>query len=199
MWKKLFVALLSINLFIIVGATLWWGTLPKASSVRPPTQSTALSDKPATIQLAVGQDALNSYLEYALSEQQDVQRVMSYANIQFADTWTVQAGLKLSDRVVPVSIVLTPIVQSGNLILHVESATMGDIPVPTGALFFVMQHLPWPNWIAVDGLGHDIHLNLTSRPQKPYGIRVLSYSPTTKMVTVQVSIVPKAVLQSAKK
>lgn len=195
MWKKAFIVLLSLNLFIVVGGALWWGTLPKATAVRSPSQAISTNDKPATVQLAVGQDAVNTYLEYALSEQQDVQRVLAYASVQFSDTWQVQLGLKLRDRVVPCTIVFAPHVQGGNLVLHVESATMGEIPAPLGALFFVLRHLPWPQWIVVDGLNHDLHVNFTDRPQKPYGIKVLSYSPTTRQVTIQISIIPKTILQ----
>ncbi|MCL6452001.1 MAG: DUF2140 family protein [Alicyclobacillus sp.] len=196
MWKKAFVVLLSLNLFVVVGGALWWGTLPKASSVQPPQAAVMSNDKPATIQLSVGQDAINSYLEYALSEQADVSQVVSYANVQFADTWTVQIGLKLKDRVIPCNIVFTPTVANGNLILHVESATTGDLPVPLGALFFVMSHLPWPAWIAVDGANHDLHLNFTERPQQPYGVRILGYSAATREVSLQVSILPKSLLST---
>lgn len=196
MWRKAFLVLLSLNLCVVVAGTLWWQTLPKAAQVQTPSQAVATNTKPATIQLSVGQDAINSYLEYALSEEQDVQKVLSYASIQFGKQWDVQAGLKLKGRVVPCDIVITPEVDNGNLILHVERATMGEIPAPLGALFFVMQHLPWPNWIAVDGVQHDLHINFTERPQQPYGIRILGYSPTKKTITLQISILPKSIFQA---
>lgn len=196
MWKKAFIILLSLNLFVIVGGTMWWGSLPKTSAVSSPTETVQKSDKPATIQLSLGADAINSYLEYALSEQADVQRVLAYGSVAFSDTWQVQVGLKLKDRVVPCTFVFTPQVDNGNLVLHVESATMGDIPAPLGALFFVMLHVSWPSWIVVDATNHNIHVNFTERPQLPYGVRVLSYSPTTKQISMQVTIVPKSLLQS---
>jgi uncharacterized protein YpmS len=198
MWKKAFIVLLSLNLFVVVGGALWWGTLPKAYQVKTPVQAITNQDKPATIQLSIGQDAVNTYLEYALSEQQDVQRVLAYGSVQFSNTWQVQLGLKLRDRVIPCNIVFAPTVSNGNLVLHVQSATMGEIPAPLGALFFVLRHLPWPQWITVDGEKHDLHVNFTDRPQKPYGIKVLSYSPTTQQVTLQVSIVPKSIVQPSK-
>lgn len=193
MWKKAFIVLLSLNLFVIVGGALWWGTLPKASSVTPPSQAITSNAKAATIQLSVGQDAVNTYLEYALSQQQDVRRVLSYANVQFSNTWKVQLGLKLQNRIVPCNLVFVPQVNNGNLVLHVQSATMGEIPAPLGALFFILRHLPWPQWITVDGLAHNLNINFTERPQNPYGVKILSYSPSTKQVTLLLSIIPKSI------
>lgn len=198
MWKKAFVVLLSLNLFVVVGATLWWGALPKSTTVRPPAQTVQTNDKPATVQLSLGEEAINSYLEYFLSEKTDVQRVLAYASVQLSDTWRVQVGLKLKDRVVPCTFVFTPQVQNGNLILHVESATMGQIPAPLGALFFVMLHVPWPAWIVVDATNHDLHVNFTERPQLPYGVRMVGYSAASKMISLQVSILPKSLLNASK-
>jgi uncharacterized protein YpmS len=194
MWKKAFVALLSLNLLILVGFTLWWGSLPKAAGVEEKVNQLAGQTKPATVQLAVGEDAVNSYLEYAVSEQKDVQRVLAYARVHFDTNWEVQVGLKLADRVVPCDIIMAPKTSGGNLTLQVLQANMGDLPVPTSALFFVFQHLPWPSWITVDSEQNELNLLFTNRPQQPYGIQIVGYSTATKLVTLRITIVPKSLL-----
>lgn len=195
MWKKAFVALLSINLMIIVGFTLWWGSLPRASNVDQKVAKLASQDKTATVQLAVGEDAINAYLEYAVGEQKDVGRVLSYARVHFDTDWDVQVGIKLSDRVIPCDIVMSPTVNNGDLYLQVKSATMGEIPVPPSALFFVLRHAPWPSWITVDPDHSTLNLLFTKRPQNPYGIEILDYSQQTKLVTLRITIVPKSLLK----
>lgn len=194
MWKKAFVALLSLNLLVLVSLTLWWGSLPKASRVQSQVQSASDAGKTATVQLAVGEDAINAYLEYALSDQQDLQKVLSYARVKFVENWEIQFGIKLSGRVVPSDVVFAPTIQGGNLILSVKSATVGELPIPTSGLFFIFKKLPWPSWITVDATQDTLHLNFTDRPQHPYGIQVLGYSPDTKLLTLRVTIVPKSLL-----
>jgi uncharacterized protein YpmS len=195
MWRKAFIALLSLNLLIIVIFTLWWGSLPKASQVQPKVNNVAQDDKTATIQLAIGEDAINAYLEYALSDQQDMQKVLSYARVKFDTTWDLQVGIKLSNRVVPSDIQIQPTIQDGNLHLKVLSATMGELPIPISGLFFVFNKLPWPSWITVDPDQDTLHVNFTARPQHPYGIQILDYSQTTKLLTLRITILPKTLLQ----
>lgn len=121
--------------------------------------------------------------------------MLSSAQVSFADTWNVQLGIKLSDRVVPFSITFIPQVNHGNLLLQVQSATMGQIPIPTAALMFVFRHLPWPNWIAVDDAHSILALNFTERPQNPYGVYIQNYSNQTKLLTLQITIQPKTLLK----
>ena len=192
LWKKAFVVLLSLNLLVIVGLTALWGSLPKVSqSSSPGVTAGASNQQPATVQLAVGQNAINAYLQYALSQQKDVKNVLSSAQIQFGNAWTVNAGFKLSDRVVPFDMVFTPTVQNGNLQLALQSANMGQLPIPTAALVFVFRRLPWPNWITVDPSTDALDLNFTKRPQNPYGVSIVGYSPQTRLLTLKVSILPK--------
>lgn len=196
MWKKAFVVLLSFNLLIVVGFTVWWGTLPKigqGTGVTPPSSS--VTAKAATIQLSVGSNAINSYLDYALSQQADVQKVLASAQVSFGNTWNVQLGIKLSNRVVPFAITFAPQVARGNLLLQVQSATMGQIPIPTAALMFVFRHLPWPNWIGVDEAHNVLALNFTERPQNPYGVYITDYSAQSRLLTLQITIQPKALLK----
>jgi uncharacterized protein YpmS len=191
-WKRAFVVLLAIDLLIVVAITVWWGSLPRANQVSAPTP--AASGQPAKVQLSIGQDAVNAYLDYALSDQPDLRNTLSYARVQFNDTWRVQLGAKLADRVVPFDVVFTPIIRDGNLYLRMESADLGEVFVPPAALMAILKHLPWPAWIAVDGEQRMLDLNFTKRPQNPYGIRVLGYSPQTRRLTLQVTIVPKSLL-----
>ncbi|WP_026962161.1 DUF2140 family protein [Alicyclobacillus herbarius] len=193
-WKRAFIILLTVDLLVVVAITVWWGTLPKANS-GPVAPAPARSGKAATVQLSIGQDAVNAYLDYALSEQSDLKNTLSYARVEFDDTWEVQIGAKLADRVVPFDVEFNPVIRNGNLELQMESADLGQVPVPPAALIMILRHLPWPDWIAVNPDQRAIDLNFTDRPQHPYGIRILGYSRQTRLLTLQVTIVPKTLLQ----
>lgn len=191
MWKKAFAVLLSLNLLIIAGVAIWFVSLPKAgSSTIPP--KVAAGEKQASFQVSIGDKAINTYLEYALSQQADLKGVLSYASVHFNNQWNVQLGAELEGHVVPFDAVFTPQIVGGNLHLHMESAQFGGLPVPTSALFLVLQHLPWPNWIHTDGTNQTLDVNLTERPQHPYGVKILNYSDKTKLLTLLVSIEPKS-------
>lgn len=194
MWKRAFVILVSINLLVFAVGVAWLTSFPRASESPQPPAPIAVSPGSANVQLSIGQDAINTYLQYALSEQLDVQRVLSYAEVDFSNVWDCDLGIKLADRVVPFQLEFTPIIQNGNLDLQVTSASMGDLPIPVSLLFLVLRHLAWPNWIQLDPNGHLIDLNFTDRPQRPYGIHIDSYSPQTELLTLTVTIVPKAIL-----
>lgn len=191
MWKKAFIVLISINLLVVVGLTLLWSTFPTAKSMQGQTPPKPISN-PAQVQLSVGQDAVNSYLEYALTQQKDIKNVLSYAKVQFAQNWDIQLGAKLSDRVVPFNVQFVPTVLNGNLQLHMTSADLGQVPVPTSALFLVFRHLPWPNWIQVDAAHSNLNLDFTKRPQNPYGVKILKYDEQTKLLTLLITIAPKS-------
>lgn len=193
MWKKAFIILLSINLLILTAFTMWFGSLSRVSKNSLPPAPVAGSTAP--VQVSIGQSAINAYLEYALSEQPDLKKFLSYAKVTFGTTWEIELGVKLSDRVVPFDINFAPTVVAGNLDLRVVDATMGQIPLPPAGLILVFKHLPMPAWIHVDAPNETLDVNLTERPQNPYGVRILSYNMATKMLTLLVTIVPKSVLK----
>jgi uncharacterized protein YpmS len=189
MWKRAFIVLLSINLVICVFFVAWLNTFPRAATV--PKADAGLMGKAANVQLSVGEDAINTYLQYALSEQPDVKQIFSYARVGFSDTWDCDVGIKLTDRVVPFHLTLAPHVQSGNVELQIENAAIGGIPVPTSLLMLVLKHAPWPNWIALDLQNQAIDVNFTKRTPHPYGVKILRYAPDTRLLTMMISIVPK--------
>ncbi|MCL6517127.1 DUF2140 family protein [Alicyclobacillus sp.] len=195
MWKKAFIALLSLNVGVLALAGLWWASLPRAGTVTTPAPQAA-GETPATFQLTLGQDAINTYLEYAVSEQPDLAAVLSYARVQFDDHWRVQLGFKMQDRVVPADVVFTPAVAGGDVTLHMESAAIGSIPVPESALFFVFRHLPWPSWIGVDAENANLLIELTKRPQHPYGVKVTGYDPAAKQLTLEITLLPKSLFSN---
>ena len=194
MWKRAFIVLLSLNILVFVLGILWLNSFPRASTT-PPTAVAGTQDKTANVQIAIGQDAINTYLEYALSEQTDVKQFLSYARVQFGSNWDANVGIILADRVVPFTMEFTPTVVSGNLDLQVKSASIGDIPVPVSLLFLVLKRAPWPYWITPDAESSTIDVNFTQRTPHPYGIQILNYSPQTDLLTLNVSIVPKTVLK----
>jgi uncharacterized protein YpmS len=194
MWKRAFIVLLSINLVIAVFAIAWLNTFPKSATV--PKANTDLTEKAANVQLAIGEDAINTYLEYALAEQPDVKQIFSYARVGLSNTWDCDVGIKLTDRVVPFHLTLSPNVQAGNVALQIDSAAIGGIPVPTSLLMLVLKHAPWPYWISLDLDHQAIDVDFTKRTPHPYGVKILGYSPTTKLLTLMISIVPKSAVSS---
>ncbi len=196
MWKRAFIVLLSLNLVVFVFVIAWLNTFPRTQPA--PNTDASVTQKAANVQLAVGQDAINTYLEYALTEEPDVKQIFSYARVGFSNTWDCDVGIKLTDRVVPFQLTFDPNVQSGNLDLKIESASIGGIPVPTSLLMLVLKHAPWPYWISLNTDNEAIDVNFTKRTPKPYGVQILNYSPQTKLLTLVVSIVPKQALSSTK-
>ncbi|RIV24269.1 DUF2140 family protein [Alicyclobacillaceae bacterium I2511] len=196
-WKKSFVTLLSLNILVFVMAVLFWGSLPKKQQVQQQVQQGSASHQTATVQLAVGDAALNTFMEYALSGQKDLNPVLSYMRLTFSNQWQLQVGLNIASRVLPLEFVLIPQVQpTGNLALNVVSANMDGISAPVDVVFFIFEHLSLPTWIRINAPSHIIDLNFTNRPQQPYGIHIVSYNPTTHLLTLRISMVPKSLLQT---
>lgn len=192
-WKRAFVVLLCANLLFFTVAVAWLTSLPKAESNS--SQTTASVKTPAAaVQIGIGQDAINTYLQYALTEQKDVQRFLASATVQFSNTWDFAAGIKLMDRVVPFQLQFDPIVNKGNVDLKVVDASIGDLPVPPSFLFLVLRRVAWPTWIQLNAPEKTIDVNFTSRPQTPYGIRIISYNSVSQMLYLIVTIIPKYVL-----
>jgi uncharacterized protein YpmS len=197
-WKKAFVILLCCNLLIFTVSIAWLTALPKASQ-SPASPAPSSVSPAANIQVGIGQDAINTYLQYALTEQADVQRFLSSATIHFSNTWDFQAGIKLMDRVVPFQLQFQPIVNNGNVDLKVVNASMGDIPIPPSLLFLLMRRVAWPSWIQLNDEQKMIDVNFTDRPKQPYGVHIVSYNPDTQLLTLIITIIPKNVLSAKKK
>lgn len=197
-WKRAFIILLSLNILVFAGGLILLDTFPAANSTR--AKNLEVQQTPAnaaSIQLDIGQDAINSYIGYALTQEADVHQVLDYAHIQFTSTWNCELGIKLLGKVVPFHLVLIPKAVNGNLDLQVKSAAMGQVPVPDSLLFLMLKHLPWPNWISLDANQHTLDLNFSARPQKPFGVKILGYSAKTQQVSLIVTMQPKALLQGA--
>lgn len=198
-WKRGFIILLALNVLVFAGGLIALDAYPSASSTgantNAPQQPT--SNETASVQISIGQNAINTYLDYALSQLGDVHNIMNYARVQFSDNWSCDIGVKLLNRVVPFHIVFVPTVVNGDLHLQVQSAVMGQVPVPDSLLFLVLKHLPWPNWIALDPTHHTIQLNFTQRPQNPYGVSILGYSAKSQLLNLKVTMVPKELLHSS--
>lgn len=196
MWKRAFIILLSLDLLLLVLGLAWFNSFPQSSvsQMNASSSENTLPDSPskaASVQLSIGDAAINSYLEYALLEQSDLQKVFSSAQIHFSKNWECDMEIKLLDRVIPFQLELSPEVMNGNLNLTVLRSTMGGIPLPTDLFFLVLRHLPWPNWIHLNPEQHIIALEFTERPQHPYGLRVIEYSSVSKLLTLLVTIAPK--------
>jgi uncharacterized protein YpmS len=195
LWKRAFLILLCLNLFMVAGAVSLISRFPRIGTPAAPQQT--VSGEPANVQISIGDQAINAYLDYTLSQQPDLSQVLADAKVHFDSDWRLQLGVKLADRVVPVTFVLTPEVRQGDLLLHVNSADLGDVPVPVGLVFLLLNHLPWPAWIQVDTDHQTLILAFTKRPANPYGVRADAYSPDTKLLTLTVSILPKTLSKAA--
>lgn len=195
-WKKLFVILLSINLLLFVLVALWFQTLPRSHAT---TAHQHLLAQAANVDLTIGQQAVNTYLTYALDEQKDVRNVLDYASVRFTNDWNIILGVKIAGRIIPCDVELMPSVHQGDLWLPVTSASIGGVSVPKSLLFYLFKHAPWPSWIVVDDHNQRIDVNLADRaPSKksPYHIRAKDYSPQSQTITFIVSILPKQIAKT---
>ena len=192
LWKKAFVVLLCLNLLVVGSTALWILSFPKTTPLPSAAKPVVPPIGSATVQLSVGQSAINTYLEYFVADQAEMRRVLSYARVQFSDVWDLRLGVKLAQRVIPADVQIVPVVSAGNLALNVQHASLGDVPVPTSLLFVVFQQLAWPTWITVDGQHDALDINFSRRPQTPYGMRVLNYSDQTRLLTMLVTMLPRS-------
>lgn len=201
MYKRAFIILLTLNLFFFAAVGLWIGNFPnqalKAQSGVSSGSSPSTVIASAPVDVSIGDVAINAYLQYAVTDQPDLNRFLQSATVTFHDTWTCSMGLKLVDRVVPFTMDISPHIDNGNLTLQVESAHVGGIPVPVSLLFVLLRHVHFPAWTSLDESTRSIHLFFTERPQHPYGVRVLDYAPSTRLLTLQVTILPKTLRAAA--
>lgn len=198
-WKRGFIILLTLNLLLLVGGLIVWNTFPLTShsSSPAPIQNEKGQQNEASIQLVIGQDAINTYLTYAVSHEADLHKIIGRAHIEFASTWNGDVDVIVLGRTIPFHLVMVPVVVSGNLYLQIKQASMGVIPIPDSLLFPLMQRVQWPNWIRVDATHRVLQLNLTQRPQNPFGIRVVQYSDLTQQLTMQLTMSPNAILSQS--
>ncbi|GMA57883.1 hypothetical protein GCM10025858_23860 [Alicyclobacillus sacchari] len=192
-WKRAFIVLLSINLLIVVAALIVWNTLPTKSQTWNGTAPKGIGQQ-LTVEVQIGQDAINAYLSYAIAHDEEVGKILGSADVQFDRNWNCDFGIRLLGRIVPFHLVLTPEVTSGNLVLHVDSASMSFFPIPNSILFSVLERAHTPDWVETNPNQDDVGIDFSKRPQRPFGIRVLNYSDTTKKLALQLTISPQAVL-----
>ncbi|GLG01326.1 hypothetical protein Alches_13650 [Alicyclobacillus hesperidum subsp. aegles] len=192
-WKRAFIILLSINLLIVVAALIVWNTFPTKNQSTGGAPPLVASQQPA-VEVQIGQEAINAYLSYAIAHDEEVGKILGSANVQFDHDWNCDFGIRLLGKIVPFHLVLTPKVTAGNLVLHVDSASMSFFPIPNSILFSVLERAHTPNWVEMNAGQDDVEIDFSKRPQRPFGIRMLNYSEATKKLALQLTISPQAVM-----
>lgn len=193
MWKRLFIVLAALDLLVVITGLIVWNGLPRSGSV--PAPAVSVPANAPTVQVDIGADAINAYLAYAIAHDPEVSRVLASGSVQFGNTWVCDFAVKVLDHALPMQFVVTPMVQNGNLILHVDSAQMSFIPLPRAMVFSVLERAPLPNWIQVMSATQDIALNFTERPARPFAVRVVQYSPTEQKLSLDLAIPPQTLTQ----
>lgn len=195
MWKRLFIMLAALDLLAVIAGLIVWNGLPKSGDTTAPT--VPVPANAPTVQVDIGADAINAYLAYAIAHDPEVGRVLDSGSVQFGNTWVCDFAVKVLDHALPMQFVVTPIVQNGNLILHVDSAQLSFLPIPRAMVLSVLERAPLPNWIQIDGSSQNIALNFTNRPPKPFAIRVVQYSPTEQKLSLDLAIPPQTLSHQA--
>ncbi|MCL6489282.1 MAG: DUF2140 family protein [Alicyclobacillus mali] len=195
MWKRLFIVLAAFDLLAVIAGLLVWNSLPQSGHTPSPT--VPVPANAPTVQVDIGADAINAYLAYAIAHDPEVGRVLEAASVQFGDTWVCDFAVKVLDRALPMQFVVTPIVQNGNLILHVDSAQLSFIPIPRSVVLSVLDRASLPSWVQIDGSSQNIALNFTERPPKPFAVRVVQYSPAAQKLSLNLAIPPQTLSQHA--
>lgn len=194
-WKRAFIVLFSVNLLIVAGGVALWESFPRVnSSQSPPATGQGSAAHEASIQVDIGQDAVNTYLQYAIVDDPELAHVLDTAHVTFATQWSCSMGVKILGEVVPIDLVLNPIIQGGNLDMQVVSANIGVLPVPNGLLFSVLGHVKFPSWIQADGSQSQLRLNFSQRPARPFGVQILGYSPVSQTLALQLTLSPSMML-----
>ncbi|WP_067621189.1 DUF2140 family protein [Alicyclobacillus acidiphilus] len=194
-WKRAFIILFGINLLICAAGLIAWNALPNHA----PSQTVSPAKTPAgapSVDVVIGQDAVNAYLAYAIQQEADLRQIVEGAHVQFATNWDCDFYIDVLGKAMPFHLTITPLIENGNMLLHVEKASMASIPIPNPILFSLLGRARWPNWIQTDA-GHDnLDINFTSRPQQPFGVRAVQYSPETQQLTMQITISPNTLMKS---
>ncbi|MBF8378518.1 DUF2140 family protein [Alicyclobacillus mali] len=195
MWKRLFIVLAAFDLLAVIAGLLVWTGLPRSGNTTSP--AVPVPANAPTVQVDIGADAINAYLAYAIAHDPEIGRVLDAASVQFGNTWVCNFGVKVLDHDLPMQFVVTPIVQSGNLILHVDSAQLSFLPIPRSVVFSVLERASLPSWVEIDGSSQNIALNFSERPAKPFAVRVVQYSPSAQKLSLNLAIPPQTLSQQA--
>lgn len=190
MWKQLFALLLSLHLLLIAAVAAWYLRLPRATDASPSVPSLATAASPASgIDVQIGQQAVNAFLQQALKNQPEVNRILATANITMGETWTGDIGIKIRNGVVPFNITFVPTVSSGRLDLQIAHADVGSTTV-TSTLINVIQLLRLPHYVTFIPGTDTLEIDLSALPTGPVEVHALSYSGSARTLTVLVNLVP---------
>jgi uncharacterized protein YpmS len=162
-WKTLFWSLAIINIIVILGSLFLLSLSP--SHTRAPSgfntdgdgaEFTVSSTKQNLTQLANRylQDLpKNKTLTYSISLEDDVQ---------------LRGSITAFEKRIPLTATFEPIVQeNGDLILQLQSITLGRLYVPNRAVLqYVKDHYHMPNWVAVNPNKESIYLAVTEMKTK---------------------------------
>lgn len=194
-WKRAFIVLFGLNLLVGALFLIIWNTFPNAS--QPPAQTPPSAAKNApSVEVVIGQDAVNAYLAYALQHEADVSQIVSAAHVEFASDWDCDFSVNVLGKAIPFHLVITPIIENGNMLLHVRQASMGVVPIPNPFLFSVLSRARFPSWISPDASHDNLQINFAKRQQGSFGVRAVSYSAKAQELTMKLMISPSDLIKS---
>ncbi|MFB1049704.1 YpmS family protein [Paraliobacillus sp. JSM ZJ581] len=186
-WKKLFIGLLSINLFIfMVLFILLFSPTPKAPTVpehsaeeQAGAEFTVHSSKENLSQL------VNGYLDEALNDKKGKYSVQFEEDVQF------HGSVQAFNKDIPVSISMEPIVQeNGDLILQQKEMSLGLLLLPKNKILeYVEKQVDLPEWIIIDPANERIHVTVTQMDIKSnFNVRIQQFDLENNRLSFRIKV-----------
>ncbi|MFT9848815.1 YpmS family protein [Aneurinibacillus sp. REN35] len=162
-WKRWFLVLLGINLFILIGM-IWLIFAPASQSDLPNMENTKQNEAEFTVSSTkqnVNQ-LISSYLATLPKN-----KALHYS-LTLKDDVELQGAVFAFNRKIPLTATFEPLVQeNGDLILRQKSLALGKLELPNKAvLAYVRDNYPMPEWVKVDPVKEDIYVAVTKMETK---------------------------------
>ncbi|CQR46096.1 hypothetical protein BN1058_00343 [Paraliobacillus sp. PM-2] len=186
-WKRLFIGLLSINLFIVIllfillfSPTADTPTIPEqVTEEKAGAAFTVRSSKQNLSQL------VNTYLDKALHDTKGKYTVQFEEDVQF------HGSVRAFNTDIPVSIRMEPIVQkNGDLILQQKEMSLGLLLLPKNKILeYVNKQVDLPDWVVIDPKNEQIHVAVTQMDIKSnFNVRIQQFDLENNQLSFRIKV-----------
>ncbi|MDX8045084.1 YpmS family protein [Gracilibacillus sp. S3-1-1] len=163
-WKKLFVTLLSINIFIIAALILFiFGPTQK---VEPPEKVFLHDDAGAEFTIQSNKKNLNELINAYIAKLPQIGSIQY--SVRLDEEVHLMGSIEAFSVEVPVNITLEPIVQdNGDIVLQSTGMSLGLLRLPQDRILqYVSSRVETPDWITIDPKEEQIYIALTQMDLK---------------------------------
>lgn len=158
-WKRLFLALLGLNIIILLGlaALIFW---PVSNTEIPSADDETEQRSSEFVVRTTKQnlnELINAYIDKLLSD------TNHHYNITLDEDVHLLGELPVFSSTVPLSIHLEPFVQdNGDVVLKQRSISIGLLELPNQKIMkYMKQYLPMPKWVTINPKDEEIYVAVT--------------------------------------